>query len=177
MNRAEKAERTEELRESLGKASGVFLADYRGLTVEEMTALRFELKKSSTDLKVVKNRLALRALDVKDRDFSGLKSHFDQMTAAAFTTGDVAASAKSLTKFAEDHQNLKIKSAWIEGKVISLAEVKALAKLPSKNELLAKLLGTLVAVPTGFVRVLNGVPSKWVYLLEAIRRQKEEKSG
>jgi large subunit ribosomal protein L10 len=99
------------------------------------------------------------------------------MTAVAITYGDAAQAAKSLTAFAKDNDTLKLKAGYLDGKVISLNDIKALSKLPSKQELLGKLLGTLVAVPTGFVRVLNGVPSKWVYLLEAIRRQKESQGG
>lgn len=172
MNRAQKAESVKSLEEAFNKAGGVFVADYRGLRVEEITALRFELKKAKTDLKVVKNRLALRALEGKDcPDF---KKHFDHMTAVAFTYSDVVAGAKAITKFAKENDRLKVRGALVEGKVISLEQVKALANMPSKPELLAKLLGTLVAVPTGFVRVLNGVPSKWVYLLQAIKDKKEK---
>ncbi|MBN8554040.1 MAG: 50S ribosomal protein L10 [Deltaproteobacteria bacterium] len=173
MNRAEKLESTNELRDNFAKANAIFTADYRGITVADITLLRFELKKSKTDLKVVKNRLALRALDQKD--YGNFKSQFDYMTAVALNYGDPAAAAKSLTKFASDNDKLKLKGAFLDGKVISIAEVKALSKLPSKNELLAKLLGTLNAVPTGFVRVLNGVPAKWVYLLQAIKNQKDQK--
>ena len=174
MNKAEKTQVTEELKDVFGKANAIFVTDYRGLTVAEMTALRFELKKSSTDYRVVKNRLALRALDGKDEAF---RKYFDHTTAVALSYGDMAASAKALTKFASEKDKLKIKGALVEGKVISLADVKALSKLPSRQELLAKLLGTMVAVPTGFVRVLNGVPAKFVYALDAIRRQKAEKGG
>jgi large subunit ribosomal protein L10 len=173
VNRAEKVEATNELRDSFGKAKAIFTADFRGITVADVTSLRFELKKSQTDLKVVKNRIALRALDQKD--YGTFKSQFDYMTAVALNYGDPSAAAKSLTKFAGGNDKLKIKGAFLDGKVISLAEIKALSTLPSKNELLAKLLGTLNAVPTGFVRVLNGVPAKWVYLLDAIKRDKESK--
>lgn len=175
MNRAEKKESVEFLKDAFTKAKGVFAADYRGLTVEEITKLRFELKKSDTDLKVVKNRLALRALE--EKDIPEFKKHLDYMTAVALSYKDPTSGAKALTKFAKENDKLKLKGGLVEGKVISLADIKALAQLPSKQELLAKLLGTLVAVPTGFVRVLNGVPAKWVYVLEAIRKQKEEKGG
>lgn len=175
MNRAERQQSVEDLKDTFGKAKGLFTTDFRGLTVEEVTKLRFELKKADTDLKVVKNRLALRALE--GQDVPEFKKQFDYMTAVAISRKDPSASAKALTKFAKDNDKLKLKGALLEGKVVSLADIKALAQLPSKQELLAKLLGTLVAVPTGFVRVLNGVPAKWVYVLEAIRRQKEEKGG
>jgi large subunit ribosomal protein L10 len=173
VNRAEKAESINELKDCFQRAKGVFVADYRGLSVEEITALRFELKKASTDLKVVKNRMALRALDGVG-DYSSIKPYFDHMTAVGLTYGDVSSGAKAITKYAKDNQKLKIRAGIVEGRVVSLAEVRALAALPSKNELLAKLLGTLVAVPTGFVRVLNGVPAKWVYLLQAIKEKKEK---
>ena len=173
MNRAQKAENIETLKDAFGKAQGIFVADYRGITVEALTKLRFELKKSNTDFKVVKNRLALRAMQGEARFSDDFRTQFDHTTAVALTYGDVAASAKALTKFASDNEKLKLRAALIEGKVINLQQIKALSKLPSKNELLAKMLGTLVAVPTGFVRVLNGVPQKWVYLLEALKKQKE----
>ncbi len=172
MNKAQKQESITELKDAFTKAAGVFVTDYRGLPVADMTALRFELKKAKTDYKVVKNRLALRALDKPDLD--GFKAHFDHTTAVALSYGDVAQAAKAITKFAKDNDKLKIRGALVEGKVISIEQVKALANMPSKPELLAKLLGTLVAVPTGFVRVLNGVPSKWVYLLQAMKDKKEK---
>lgn len=175
MNRTQRQQSVENLKESFTKAKGVFTADYRGLTVEEVTKLRFELKKAETDLKVVKNRLALRAL--QDKDVPEFKKNFDFMTAVALSYKDPTSGAKALTKFAKENDKLKLKGGLVEGKVVSLAQIKALAQLPSKQELLAKLLGTLVAVPTGFVRVLNGVPAKWVFVLEAIRKQKAEKGG
>lgn len=175
MNRAERQQSVVDLKESFTKAKGAFTADFRGLTVEEVTKLRFELKKNDTDLKVVKNRLAIRALE--GQDLPEFKKQFDYMTAVAFSWKDPSAGAKALTKFAKDNDKLKIRGGLVEGKVINLNDIKTLANLPSKPELLAKLLGTLMAVPTGFVRVLNGVPSKWVYLLDAMKRQKEQKGG
>lgn len=174
MNRAEKIESAKELSESFSKAKAIYVSDFRGITVEQITKFRFELKKSNTDLKVVKNRVAMRVLNEKNYD-GAFKAHFDYMTAVALNYGDPSACAKALTKFASDCDKVKIKGGLVEGKVVNLAQIKALSNLPSRNELLAKLLGTLNAVPTGFVRVLNGVPSKWVYLLDALKRQKEGK--
>src|SRR3982751_372974 len=101
MNRAEKTQATEELRESFGTAKAIFTADFRGITVADITLLRFELKKSQTDLKVVKNRIALRALDQKD--YGNFKDQFDYMTAVALNYGDPSVAAKALTKFASDN--------------------------------------------------------------------------
>lgn len=174
MNRAEKIESANELGKCFDKAKAIYVSDFRGITVEQITKFRFELKKSNTDLKVVKNRIALRAMEGKNFD-GAFKTQFDYMTAIALNYGDPSACAKALTKFAADCDKIKIKGGLVEGKVVSLAQIKALSNLPSRNELLAKLLGTINAVPTGLVRVLNGVPSKWVYLLDAVKRQKETK--
>ncbi len=175
MNRTEKSEAEVVLREKFAKSSGVFVADYQGLTVAEVTALRFELKKVQTDLKVVKNRIALRALDSSGYTPT-FKAHFDRMTAVVLTQGDVSSAAKAMTKFSKENNKFKIRGGWVEGKEVTPEGVKALSTLPSKPELLAKLLGTWLAVPQGFVRVLNGVPAKWVYVLEAIKQKKSQGS-
>ena len=173
MNRQEKADSVSDLKTKFGKAKAVIVSDFRGMTVADITTLRFELKKASTDLQVVKNRLAIRALEghpaASNEAYTKL---YDYMSAVAFVYGDPSATAKTLTKFATDHKELQIKGGLVEGRAVSLNDIKALSKLPSRNELIAKLLGTLNAVPTGWVRVLNGIPSKWVYLLEAVRKQK-----
>ena len=173
MNRAEKTKAEENLRERFKTSSGVFVTDYQGLTVADITALRFELKKTKTDLKVVKNRMALRALNAPEYT-TGFKTHFDRMTAIALVDGDVSAAAKAVTKFAKENDKFKIRGGWVEGKEVSVDGIKALSTLPSRPELLAKLLGTWLAVPQGFVRVLNGVPAKWVYVLEAIKQKKSQ---
>jgi large subunit ribosomal protein L10 len=175
VNRAQKQESVVQLKQTFDTAKAIFSADYRGLTVEDITKLRFELKKVGTDFKVVKNRIALRALE--GRELPEFRKQFDYMTGIAITHDDPSAGAKALTSFAKTNDKLKLKGALVEGRECSLNDIKALAQLPSKPELLAKLLGTLVAVPTGFVRVLNGVPANWVYVLEAIRKQKADKGG
>lgn len=176
MNRAEKIKRTEVLKDEFDKASAIFIADYRGIEVNQLTELRKELNKCETKFAIVKNRLALRALSEKHK---GIEEHFDYTTAVALNFGDVASAAKALTNFAKDNEQLKFKGGWVEGKTVSLAELKALATLPSREELLASLMGTLLNVPGGFVRVLNGVPSKFVYLLAALKdkKQQEENNG
>jgi len=173
MNRAEKIQITEELKDKFGGADAIFISDFRGLKVNELTSLRFELRKVGSEFKVVKNRMAVRAL--KPELMDQLSPHFDDMTAVTVTRGDVASSAKILTKFAKINENLKLRAGLVEGKVVSLAEIRALSLLPSRQELLAQLLRAWAAVPTGFVRVLNAVPSGWVSVLDALRREKETK--
>lgn len=171
MNRAEKIQKADELREVFQKARGIFIADYRGLKVDQLTELRFALKKSGADFKVVKNRIALRAFEPEIAQ--ALEKNFDEMTGVAISYDDVAAGAKALTGFAKSNDKLKLRAGYVEGRVVSISEIKALSELPSREELLAKLLGTLQAVPAGLVRVLNAVPSGWVNVLDSIRRKKE----
>lgn len=171
MNRAEKVQVSDELREVFKKAQGIFITDYRGLKVGQLTELRFALKKSGAEFKIVKNRLALRALEPEVA--KALEKDFDEMTGVAVSYGDVAAGAKALTGFAKTNDKLKLRAGLVEGRIISSTEIKALSELPSREELLAKLLGTLQAVPAGFVRVLNAVPSGWVNVLESLRKKKE----
>lgn len=174
MNRTEKAQQVDTLKDEFGSATAVFISDYRGLTATELTELRMELRKSKTNFKVIKNRLALRALEgglSKD-----LETTFDDTTAVSVSTGDIAAGAKTLTSFAKTHEKLVLKAGILDGKVISIEEIRALSTLPSREELLAKLLSTWNAVPTGLVRVLNAMPSGWVNVLDALKRKKEEGS-
>lgn len=124
MNRAEKAEFVEELKKDFGGAGAVFVTDYRGIRVDDLTELRKELRKSKTKFKIIKNRLALRALD--ESLAKQMEPHFDNTTAVAVTHGDVAASAKTLTGFAKTHEQLKIKAGILEGKLINEGQIKAL---------------------------------------------------
>lgn len=171
MNRDEKASTVSELNETFGKAKFAVVTDYRGLKVTELEKLRRELKKTEGQIRVAKNTL-LR-LAVKGTEYEALSNYFTGTTAVAVSFADPVASAKALAGFAKEYDALSIRSAVLEGRTLSAEDVIALAKLPGKPELQAKLLGTLAAVPTGLVRVLNGVPSKFVYVLQAIKEQKE----
>lgn len=171
MKRAQKKVVAEEFQAGVQSSQAVFLTDYRGLTAKQMTELRMALSRAGSRLKVVKNRLALRAFEGEMANH--LAPIFDEMTAVALTQEDVAGAAKALTEFAKANEALKIKGGVLEGKLISIAEIKALSSLPSRDELLAQLLAVWAAVPTGFVRVLNALPSGWVNVLDAMRRKKE----
>jgi len=171
MNRAEKTQAIEGLQKEFTEAGAVFLTDYRGLKVNKLTELRFELNKAGASFRVIKNRLALRALEPETA--KSMETHFDDMTAVTIARGDVASSAKVLTKFAKNNENLKIKVGLLDGKIISVEEITALSKLPSRQELLAQLLGVWTAVPAGFVRVLNAVPAGWVNVLDSLRRKRD----
>ncbi len=171
MNRDEKAGKVRELNETFSKAKFAVVADYRGLKVTELEKLRGELRQNNANIQVAKNTLL--KLAVKGTEYEGLSETFTGTTAIAFSYDEPVTPAKILSDFAKEFEALKIRSAIMDGTVLSADDVIALAKLPSKEQLLGQLCGVLVAVPTGFVRALNGVPSNLVYALQAIKEQKE----
>lgn len=133
--------------------SGV-LFDYKGITVADDTALRNELRKSGVEYSVIKNTLLARA--AKQCGLDGLIPHLEGTTALATATTEIAAPAKILSDFQKKSKDAyKIKAGFVEGEVLDVAGVAALASLPSKEVLVAKVLGTLNAPITGLVTVLN----------------------
>jgi large subunit ribosomal protein L10 len=172
LNREEKASVVQELSDKIAKAKIAIVTDYRGLTVNRMQDLRRKLKESNAEIKVAKNTLLSRA--VQGTPYDLLREHLQGTTAITVSYGDPVASAKILTDFVKDNPQLEVKSAALEGRALTAVDLLALSKLPSREILLGQLLGGLQAVPTSFVRVLNGVPQKMVYLLQALKEQKEQ---
>jgi len=171
LNRDDKVGKVRVLNESFSKAKFAVVADYRGLKVTELEKLRGELRQINANIQIAKNTLL--KLAVEGTEYECLTESFTGTTAIAFSYDEPVAPAKVLADFAKEFEALEIRSAVMDGKVLSPDDVKALAKLPSKDQLLGQLCGVLVAVPTGFVRVLNAVPSNLVYALQAIKEQKE----
>ena len=172
MNREEKASFVEELQGKLSQANLAVVADYQGLKVSAFEELRRELKKSDSEVRVAKNTLLRKA--VHGTDLELLTPHFSGATAITVSFADPVASAKAVTNFVKDHPEFEIRSAALDGKELSTDALVALSKLPSKEVLLSQLLSVMQAVPTGFVRVLNGVPQKMVYLLQAVGDSKNQ---
>ncbi len=171
MNRDEKVGRVQALNETFSKAKFAVVTDYRGLKVTELEKLRRELRQNDAFIQVAKNTLL--KLAVKGTEFEDLGESFTGTTAIAFSFEEPVGTAKVLSEFAKENEALKIRTAVMEGKVLTVEDVSSLAKLPSKEQLLGQLCGVLQAVPTGLVRALNGVPSNLVYALQAIKEQKE----
>jgi large subunit ribosomal protein L10 len=172
LNKESKQQVVAELHEKLQRAKAVFLADFRGMNVGKATDLRNELRKAAVEYKVVKNTL----LDLASRetDKESLSPHYVGPTAVALSYDDPVAAAKVLSRFAKEQQaTFKLKAGVLSGKVISVADIQALADLPSREVLLAKLLATMQAPTTNFVGVLAAVPGSFVRLLSAIKTQKE----
>ena len=160
------------IKAKLEASQSVVLIDYRGLTVAEVTELRNQMREAGVEYQVLKNTMIKRAAE--KAGIEGLDPILEGPTAVAFGINDPVAPAKILTKFAKDTKKITIKGGVLAGNAIDVAAVENLAKLPSKEELIAKMLGSLNAPITGLVMVLSGVTSKFVRTLEAIRVQKEE---
>lgn len=158
-----------EVAAQLGKAQAVIVAEYRGLDVGAVTDLRTKARKSGMYLRVLKNTLARRA--VKGTPFEKLS---DQMAGPLMygIAQDPVAGAKVLAAFAKDHERFVIKGGAMPNVLMSVKDVKALATLPSREELLARLVGTLQAPIVKLVRTMNEVPGKFVRTLAAVRDAK-----
>ena len=171
MKLEEKKQIVEDLRGRFAKSSVVILTDFKGLDVASVSELRRRLKEAGIEYKVVKNTLMARAS--QDTPISVLKDHFKGPGAVAIGYHDPVAPAKILTKFADDSKKLEIRAAVLNGKLIDLGGIRALAALPSREVLLGQLLAVMLEVPTSVVRVLAGVPRGLVNLLAALKDQQE----
>ena len=172
MNRSEKAQVIENLSQRVGEAKCLYLTDFTGLDVASMTELRARLSGAEVEYVVVKNTLARRALE--DGPYAELSEHLEGPNAFAMSTADVVNAAKILTEFAEEREKPSIKAGAIEGRVVSIDEIRRLAALPPREELLAQMVGYAKAPVQGLVFTLNGLLAKFVRTLDAVRAQKEE---
>lgn len=168
MNAQQKADVVAELKDTLSKVASVVVADYRGLTVEQVNGLRKEIRKSECTYRVVKNTLFRRA--IAGTEMEGLTEMFVGPTAIAYSFEDPVAPAKILDKYSESLKKLGLKGGYLEGQVLDETGIKSLAKMPGKDELRAKLLATFQAPAQGFVRLLNAVPQNFAFLLNARER-------
>ncbi len=171
MNLEEKKQIAESLHEKFARAKVVIVTDYKGLDVAALSALRRKLKEADIEYRVVKNSLLARA--AQGTDVALITDSFKGPSAVALSYADPVAPAKVLTDFAEANNKLELKMGVLNGKALSLGAIKALSALPSREVLLARVLSAMNGVPTGFVRVLNGVPQKFLNLLIALRDRKE----
>ena len=146
------------LAEDLKDAKLILLTDYRGITVEDATKLRAELRESNSEYRVIKNNIIKRALDLNGE--SGLDDLLEGPTALITNNEDYLAPAKAIYNFTKDHDFYKIKGGIIEGKVMTAEEIITLAKLPSRQELLAQLAGALLGNITKLAVALDAVKSQ-----------------
>lgn len=170
MNREDKQQLTQELHEEWSNSEAAVITHYRGLTVDQMNQLRNDLRQAGSSMQVVKNTLARRA--AKGTDFAVASHLFSGPTAIAYGSDPVAL-AKAVSDFAKKNEKLILLGGVLDGRCIDASEVTALASLPSKEVLLAKLLGSLQSPISSFVRTLSEVPASFVRTLAAVRDQKE----
>ena len=152
---AEKQQAVAELAEQMQKAAAGVLVDYRGLTVEEDTKLRGEFRKAGVRYTVVKNTLTRFA--AKQIGFDDLDAVLNGPTSLALSFEDAVAPAKIIADFAKDHEALEIKAGFLDGKVISIDEINTLAKTPSKDVLIAKIMGSLNSPISSLARLLDAI--------------------
>ena len=174
LNLSEKQAVVAETSAEVAKAQVIVVAEYRGLEVGKITALRKQAREGGVYLRVLKNTLARRA--VEGTPFAGLA---DKMVGPLIygMSPDPVAAAKVLSAFAKDNDKLVLKAGAMPNFLMDASGVKALASMPSRDELIAKLMATMQAPITQFVRTLNEVPGKLVRTLAAVRDQKEQQAA
>jgi large subunit ribosomal protein L10 len=170
MARPEKVAEVELLTEKMQNSEGLILADFSGLTVLEVNELRRKCREQGVEFRVVKNRLARRAATAAE--VTDLEELLKGPTAIAFGYENPVEPAKVLAEFAKQNDKVEIKGGLLEGKLITLAEVKALSELPGREELLAMIARGFNAPTQNFVNVLQGTVGGFVRALNAVAEQK-----
>ncbi len=168
--KAFKQDKVSLIKEKIDKAQVAIVTEYKGLSVEEITNLRRALQKDGGDYMVTKNTLA--KLAVKDTPYEVLTETFKGPIAIAFGFGDQVAPAKALANFIKDTKKGEILAAAMDGRFMSADEAKALATLPSKEEIYAKMLGCINSPASGIANSVNAVMSSLVRAVAAVRDQK-----
>jgi len=172
VTRADKEAEFQQLEAAFMGSDSAVLVDYKGMNVPQVTELRRQLRTAKAKYKVVKNTIAKRA--IKGSSFEILEKYFEGTTAVAYTDTDPVALAKTLTTFSKTAPTLKIKAAVVQGRAVQPADVAALAALPGKPELYARLLGTMQGPMVQLVSVLSAVPRDLMNVLTAYEKKRTE---
>ena len=167
MNHADKIATVERLTEQLSRSTNIYVTDFTGIAVKPMTVLRDKLRDAGVQYLVVKNTLARRAL--KEADVTGLEEVLVGPTGFVLAGDDPLAAAKVLMEFSKEHGRLTVRAGLLDGQLVTEDEVKRMASLPSREQLLAQAAGCLEAPLQGFVGALSGMLIQVVGALEALR--------
>ena len=170
LTKSKKAQLIEDYETGLAVAPHAFVLGYKGISVPQVTALRDKVRDSGGHYAVVKNTLALRAIDGKA--LAELKEHFVGPTAVVYSMTDPEALAKALTDLAKDVPAVQFKAGLVENRSIAANQIKEIASLPSREQLLAKLVYLLQSPITRLARVLAAVPQQLVVVLDQVLKQK-----
>ncbi len=168
--KAFKEQKINHIKENVEKAKVAIVTNYKGLSVDEITALRRALQKEGADYTVTKNTLAKIAF--KGTQYEVLSDVMKESTAVAFGFNDEVSPAKVLAKFIKDKKKCEIIAGALDGQLLSASEVEALAKTPSREELYAKMLGCVNSPATGIAGAMNAVMSSLVRAIDAVAKQK-----
>ncbi|HXG00024.1 MAG TPA: 50S ribosomal protein L10 [Bacteroidota bacterium] len=171
MKRSEKEQIVAEVAETVSRASALYFTDFTGLTVEQATELRRELRKAGVQYRVVKNTLIRKALE----QVSGYDKVYDRLvgpTGIAFAFDDVVAPARVIEKFSKKHEKLSLKVAVLEKQVYDGSKLKELAQLPSKKDMMASILGSVQAPLAGVPTVINAVMRDLVSVIDQLAQKK-----
>lgn len=172
--RQEKEQMVAEITDKLSRSEGAILVDYRGLDVAQISELRRQMRDSGVDFKVVKNTLT--SIAAHNAGIEGLDQYLEGPIGIAFGYDDPVLPAKLLNDFAKVNEDLEFRAGLLGDSVIGEEKVKELAKLPSREEMLGRVAGTFQAPIAGFASTCQGVIRKFVYAVEAVRKEKEEAS-
>jgi large subunit ribosomal protein L10 len=175
LSRTQKEELVASYTEGLATAPHAFLVDYKGVSVPEATDLRNRIRESGGQYIVVKNRLLLRAIE--GAALEELKEHLQGPVAVAYGDGDPVSLAKALSEFAKDVPALEFKAGLVDGKAVAAEEIKEIATLPSREELVAKLVFMLQSPIARFVRGLGAIPQQFVSVLHQVGQEKAKQEG
>ena len=172
MPKPEKVAAVDMVKEKLTRSKSVVVTDYRGMTVAQMTELRNKLRAQGVEYKIVKNRLAKIAL--KAAGLNPMDDYLKGTTALAFGIKDPVSPAKVLTAYAKDNEKLKILGGLMDNRLLDLSALTELSKLPSREALLSRMLGSLTSPVQKLAFALHQTTAKLVYALDAVARQKAE---
>ena len=169
--RPEKVAMIADFKATIENAKGVVLADFRGIKVAQDTKLRRKMREAGIEYTVIKNNMA--SIAAKEAGIEGLDQYLKGPLAMVSSANDPVAPAKLIAEFIKENRIMEIKGGLVEGKVIDADGVKALANLPAREVLIAKMLGSMQSPITGLVNVLQGSIRNLVYTLDAVRQQKK----
>ena len=172
MARPEKVAEVEAIAERIQSAQSMVLADFTGLSVLQMTAFRRTCRAKSVECRVVKNRLARIAAD--NADLAIMKDHLNGPTAIMFGPESQIDPAKIVVDFAKDNEAMEIKGGFLDGEYLDKSQIVALSQVPSKDELIAKMMGSINSPLTGIAMVMNGVMGGLARAIDAVAKQKAE---
>lgn len=172
VDRQTKAKAIEDIKKDICESTVAVVTDYRGLTVEEITDIRRKLQEKGAEYVVVKNTLAKIA--IKDTPFEGLSDFLKGPTAVVLGKQDQVEPVKVIQEYAKKSKKMEIRGGLIDGSALDVEGVKQLADTPSREELYAKMLGSINSPARGIACCVNGVTEQLVRVMEAVRKQKEE---